>query len=460
MGKKKKTSGTSIWNLVDNFQGDKIIFMIVLLLAVFSIVAISSSTPLLAIQQHSTRMAIISEQLVVVLVGLGIVFGLYWVGRIGWFRVLSQLGYIVSLGMLLFLALKMKLPGIKAVQINGAVRAISIFGFQLHVFEFVKIMMIMYLAWAITAYHRHDFMIVNLLSEDPRLAFLAKPRWQLFFYIFLPMILVCVLILAGSVSSALFIGLIMLVTILVGGISIRDILPYAGVAVVGGFLVVAISFGTDGKVFPRIKTAAGRIERASQDPEEQLLSLPRGSKEFQEVLDMNRQPISAKVAVSEGGLIGKGPGRSTQRYVVPVMFEDYMFSFIIEEYGIAGAIIIIIMYSSLLARGAILVKNCDNEFAKIVVAGLVILISGQSLMHMMINVDLGPLTGQTLPMISHGNSSFIAFSIAFGIILAISRMAKEKVDRETEQAAPIYDTTPEPKDEIQAKMDVLEELDN
>jgi cell division protein FtsW len=118
------------------------------------------------------------------------------------------------------------------------------------------------------------------------------------------------------------------------------------------------------------------------------------------------------------------------------------------------------MYSSLLARGAILVKNCDNEFAKIVVAGLVILISGQALMHMMINVDLGPLTGQTLPMISHGNSSFIAFSIAFGIILAISRMAKEKVDRETEQAAPIYDTTPEPKDEIQAKMDVLEELDN
>ena len=115
------------------------------------------------------------------------------------------------------------------------------------------------------------------------------------------------------------------------------------------------------------------------------------------------------------------------RYVVPIMFEDYMFSFIVEEYGLIGGILVIILYISLLARGSLIVRNCDNLFAKTAVAGLVILITGQAMMHIMINCDLGPLTGQTLPMISHGKSSFLMFCLAFGIILSISRMAKKKI---------------------------------
>ena len=87
-----------------------------------------------------------------------------------------------------------------------------------------------------------------------------------------------------------------------------------------------------------------------------------------------KQPISAKVAVSEGGIIGKGPGGSTQRYVVPIMFEDYMFSFIVEEYGIIGALIVILLYGSLLARGTILVRNSTNCFTKTAIAGLVVMI--------------------------------------------------------------------------------------
>ncbi len=78
-----------------------------------------------------------------------------------------------------------------------------------------------------------------------------------------------------------------------------------------------------------------------------------------------------------------------------------MFSFILEEYGLLGAFVMIVLYVSLLARGSIIVRNCDNTYAKTAVAGLVILISGQAMMHMYINVGLGPLTGQTLPMVSH-----------------------------------------------------------
>ncbi len=445
-----------IQRTIDGIQGDKIIWMIVLMLVMISILAISSSTPLLALQTGSTRSAIINEQIVVAVLGLGIILFCYFCfKRIGFLRAISQFGFLLSLGMLLCLAIHVNTPVLRAVNINGATRALSIMGFQLHVFEFVKVLMVMYLAWACQAYKEKDgFMIATNLARNPRFAFLKNKSWQLFFYVFLPIILVCVLILMGSVSSTLFIGMIMVATVFIGGVKLKEFLIYGilGAMLIGG--CVGLSFATGGKVFPRIHTAVSRIAMASEDPEEQLLKLQRGTPEFQEALDKVKQPISAKVAVSEGGLIGKGPGRSTQRYVVPVMFEDYMFSFIIEEYGILGALLVIILYGSLLARGSILAKNCKSQFAKVAIAGLVIMISGQALMHMAINVDLGPLTGQTLPMISHGNSSFLAFSLAFGLILSISKMVKKKMDKESAQAAPILS------DEVRDRLDELEQLDN
>ena len=133
-----------------------------------------------------------------------------------------------------------------------------------------------------------------------------------------------------------------------------------------------------------------------------------------------------------------------------------MYSFIIEEYGLWGAIFVIILYVSLLARGSMIARLCENEFAKIAVGGLSVLITGQAFMHMFVNVDIGPMTGQTLPLISHGSSAFLMFSAAFGVILSISRMAREKIREEEEAAEPIY----EKKDEIQATLEDLEQLDN
>ena len=143
---------------------------------------------------------------------------------------------------------------------------------------------------------------------------------------------------------------------------------------------------------------------------------------------------------------------------MPIMFEDYMFSFIVEEYGLLGGMLVIILYISLLARGSIIVRNCDNHFAKTAVAGLVILITGQAMMHIMINCDLGPLTGQTLPLVSHGNSSFLMFSVAFGIILSISKMARRKIAREAEKAAPLVEH--ESDNEVSSRLNELEVLES
>ena len=122
-----------------------------------------------------------------------------------------------------------------------------------------------------------------------------------------------------------------------------------------------------------------------------------------------------------------------------------------------GAIIIIFLYVSLLARGSTIARLCSNEYAKIAVGGLSVLITGQAFMHMFVNVDIGPMTGQTLPLISHGSFAFLVFCIAFGVILSISRMARKRIQEEEEAAIPIYDNNA---DDIQVSMDILEHIDS
>ena len=138
-----KGKKANFWNFIDNFEGDKVIWIIVLILIMFSILAVSSSTPLLAIMQNSTRAAIIKDQLMIAGVGLIAIILIYNIRSIWIFREISQLGFLVSFVLLMFLFIGIKLPFMKAVSINGAVRALQIGGFQLHVFEFVKIMMVM-----------------------------------------------------------------------------------------------------------------------------------------------------------------------------------------------------------------------------------------------------------------------------------------------------------------------------
>ena len=453
---KKKNN---LWNFLDNLEGDKVVWMIVLLLMLISIVAIFSSTSQLALQKGTSRMNIITQQMIITLLSLGLIVICYNIRSIGFFRVFSQFGYALSMSLLLILASHKPVGPIKPLFINSAWRIVSIGGFQVHVFEVVKIAMVMYLAWAVNAYRNDKFMIANLLAK--KYSFWSKPLTKKIVYIYLPIFTVCLGIMVGSLSSTIFIGGIMFITILIGGISVKELILPGLIAV--GLLLGCIGINSvskkpsDQKPFPHLESAMRRLSSDSTEKRiETIRTAPQNSAEFQDALDKLKQPVSAKIAIHEGGLIGKGPGRSTQRYVVPIMFEDYMFSFIVEEYGILGGIFVIILYISLLARGSIIVRNCDNHFAKTAVAGLVVLITGQAMMHIMINCDMGPLTGQTLPLISHGNSSYIMFSIAFGIILSISKMARRKIAREAAKAAPLVEH--DGKDEMERTLDDLDVL--
>ena len=116
-----------------------------------------------------------------------------------------------------------------------------------------------------------------------------------------------------------------------------------------------------------------------------------------------------------------------------------------------------ILYISLIARGVLIVRNCGtNLFAKCAVMGLVLLISGQAMIHIIVNADVGLLTGQTLPLLSHGASAFVCFCIAFGIILSISRISNRKIETETKKAVPLIDLH----DNVEASLADLDSFDS
>jgi cell division protein FtsW len=446
----RKNTGTrkkGFWGFIDNIEGDKVVWIIVFLLIMISILAIFSSTSLLR-QGDKDRMDFISEHLVVVGIGLGLIFGLYNIKKIGLFRVLSQLGFGLSAVLLSLLALHVRIPGvIEAERINGAWRTLNIAGFQMHVFEVVKVAMVLYLAWAIHGY------------KEKRLRYGNTDLQKRLIYMYAPILIVCVLTLMGSGSSAVFIGAILIATLLIGGMPFKEI-ALAGVAGIAALLlIVGVYNATDGKVFKKFERIATMNSRlgANYDAAVRLKDVPERSREFYRILGEIKQPYSAKIAVHEGKILGKNSGNSTQKYVVSNIYGDYMFSFLVEEYGLIGGIIVIFLYVSLLARGSTIARLCNNEYAKIAVGGLSVLITGQAFMHMFVNVDIGPMTGQTLPLISHGSFAFLVFCIAFGVILSISRMARKRIKAEEEAALPIYDSSI---DDIQASLGIVEQIDN
>ncbi len=185
-GKKKN----SFWTFADRFEGDKVVWIIVLLLFLFSIVCMFSSTSRL-LNEGATRLDLVKEQFIVVLVGLGFIIGLYNVRSMKIFRFFSALGFGVSFLLLLLLDLRIQLPFMEAKEINGAYRILQVDRFQLHVFEVVKVAMVLYLAWALDMFRRKKLPGRNL-----------SDIWKKIIFIYAPFLVIFVMIIPGSNSSA------------------------------------------------------------------------------------------------------------------------------------------------------------------------------------------------------------------------------------------------------------------
>lgn len=478
----EKESGWSIWKVIDNVQGDKVVWIIVLLLMMLSILVVFGSSSRLAIQDHTNRLEIIKGQALTVAMGLGLAFVCYkwkWMKIV---RLLSAAGFGISLVLLLIVFFRLDFGLVRAGEINGAWRIIVVAGKQIHIYEVVKVAMVMYLAWAIETYKTDGFRLVKWLqkrnlyirkkdgSNVQAFSWVAKPFVQQLFYLYIPILLTGVLTASGSNSSAIIIAGLCILVLILGGINAKAIIAIGLVITATGALVIGIVKKTGVSDSGRINTLISRIDDQSYTDYYSALDAyrnePNGSPkkaalkaEVDGLAVKVQQKTAAQIAIMEGGIIGKGPGGSTQQYVVPVMFGDYMYAFILEEYGAWGGFIVLVLYLSLLARGALIAKNLDGLFEQVATGGLVLMISGQAFFHMIINVGLVPLSGQTLPLLSHGTSAFLMMSIAFGLILYFSRLAKENMARQEAEIAAEKEKENSLNDLDQLNNDLSETLD-
>ena len=142
--------------------------------------------------------------------------------------------------------------------------------------------------------------------------------------------------------------------------------------------------------------------------------------------DDDLQQEQARIAIASGGLMGKGPGNSTQRSNLPHSYSDFAYAFIVEEYGLIGASLMLFLYLCIFFRGIVTFRRCGTAFPGLLVLGLCLMITFQAICNMLVSVCLFPVTGQTLPLVSLGGSSIVFTCLALGLILGISRQVKEE----------------------------------
>lgn len=143
----------------------------------------------------------------------------------------------------------------------------------------------------------------------------------------------------------------------------------------------------------------------------------------QEMNSKNRQEMYSRIAQAHGGITGVGPGNSRECSRLPLAFSDYIYSIIVEELGLIGGVVILLLYLFLLARAGMIAKKCSRAFPALLIMGMAVMITLQALFHMGINTGFFPVSGQPLPLISMGGTSIIIISMAFGIMLSVSRYA-------------------------------------
>ena len=408
-------------------KGDRVIWIIVVLFAMISIVAVFSSSSFLASSRHVTKIAIFLEQTKSVLMGFLALFICYLI-PLRFYRTLSF--FIFGISVLLLILLYV--PGFQ-VKMNGAIRGIRFFGkgptFQ--VFEFAKVGVILYLAKAL-----------EIWGDD------LDDFKQFALKILLPVGVVCLLIIPNSFSSALLIALISFLILFFMDVSWKNLGITVGIVaaiVLLMFLTYHAFFAgrperqqtAVGKIFNRFGTVESRLVAHFDKEEQDLENLTK--LEMQQLRDKERQSENAKVAISEGGIFGKGPGKSTQRYSLSMAFSDFIYAFIVEEYGLIGGIVVIFLYIVFLFRCIRLCQRCKATYSSVLIVGLSFLIATQAFLHILVNVRLLPITGHTLPLISHGGTAYLVLGGAFGMILSVNRQldkqdARERAEREAAAA--------------------------
>jgi cell division protein FtsW len=363
-------------HVLSNLKGDRWIWLIVILLSVISLLAVYSSTGTLAYKRGVGAESILMKHLAMVIGGIAL---MYISHRLDYryYAGISKILMVITIPLLLYTLLFGN-------HVNDASRWIAIpgTGLTFQTSDLAKLALITYLARTLSRKQEN-----------------IKDVKQSFIPIMGSVCVVFILIALANLSTALMLFGVSILLLIIGRISIKQI---AVVCLAGAVLLSGVIF-----LGPRRKTYVSRIN-SFMHPE-------KANK------DKSFQSDHSKIAIATGGVLGKGPGNSTERNYLPHPYSDFIYATIVEEYGLIGGFALVGIYLFLLYRCIKIVTKAPKAFGALLAAGLSFSLTIQAFANMAVAVGLGPVTGVPLPLVSMGGTSILFTSIAFGIILSVSR---------------------------------------
>ncbi|APY01254.1 cell division protein FtsW [Lacinutrix venerupis] len=382
--------------LFKNIKGDRLIWAIAALLAIFSFLPVYSAASNLVNVGGGNTFTYFVKHFMHLFLGFAIMYGVHKIPY-RYFRGLSMVMIPVVLVLLVVTILQ-------GTTIDGANASrwirIPFVNMSFQTSTLASVVLMVYVA-------RYMSKI-----KDKTVSFKETilPLW-------LPVFLVLIMILPSNFSTTALIFLMVIVLVFLGGYPIR----YLAV-IIGSGILALVMFILVAKAFPdampnRIDTWMSRIESFSDDGD----------------TEGDYQIEKAKIAIASGELTGVGPGKSTQKNFLPQSSSDFIFAIIIEEYGLIGGLFLMVLYMWLLFRIVIVAQKSDTIFGKLIVLGVGIPIVFQALINMAVAVELFPVTGQTLPLISSGGTSIWMTCLAIGIILSVSSKREEIKEKESDE---------------------------
>jgi cell division protein FtsW len=421
--------------LLTKTRGDKVIWALVFLLVLISLLVVYSATGSLAYKMYKGNTEVyLFKQIAFIAIGFCII---YFAHRVNYtiYSKVAKILFLLSIPLLLYTLLF-------GVTLNEGSRWIKlpIINMTMQTSDLAKLALFMFLA--------------RLLSRKQAK---IKDFKQGFLPIIIPIAVTCMLIAPANLSTALLLGASCMLLLFIGRVSTKHLMLTMSCALIPVvFLVMAavIKHKSGGdeeltssatkkekssKLFTRVDTWISRVE-----------SFMYGSKEADN--DNSYQTNQAKIAIAKGGLLGAGPGNSEQRNFLPQAYNDFIYAIIIEEYGLLGGAFIIFIYLVFLYRSIQLFKKCPYAFGAFLALGLSFTLVIQAMANMAVNVNLFPVTGVTLPLVSMGGSSFLFTCLSIGIILSVARNVEqlegkkkqEALDREEEESEEEEEAEEEP----------------
>lgn len=376
-----------------DIKGDKVIWAVVLLLSVFSLLAVYSSTGTLAYKfQGGNTEYYMLKHFVILLLGLVFMYLAHKI-RYVYFSPMFQVALWVSIPLLLFTL-------IFGLNLNEAKRVLPLpFNLTFQTSDLAKLTLIMYLARLLTK--KQD----NI--KDFRSAFVP---------LMIPVLLVVFLILPANLSTAAMLFSTSLVLMFIGRVNLKYIFSLVGLGLVALIIFVFILMQMPDDKQGRLLTWKNRIENFTSGEGD------------------NYQRDQAQIAIASGGVFGKMPGNSTQRNFLPHPYSDFIFAIVIEEYGLLGGSFMVLLYLILLFRAVVIVTKIPQTFGAFLSIGVAFSLVFQAMINMSVAVGILPVTGQPLPLVSMGGTSIWFTSLSLGIILSVSKEITKKNEQKTEDA--------------------------